>query len=65
MTLVYRPTPSFGTLDMCGRDSQTLVSSGTLREHGSIFTHSPVPWLPVPRTGSPPKRYLVENVQQN
>jgi hypothetical protein len=43
---------------MCGRDSQTLVSSGTLREHGSIFTHSPVPW-------NSPKRYLVENVQKN
>jgi len=41
-----------------GRDSQTLVSSGTMFEHGSIFTHGPVPW-------NPPKRYLVENVQQN
>jgi hypothetical protein len=36
----------------------TDVSYGTIVERGSIFTPGPVP-------ENPPKRYLVENVQEN
>ena len=59
MTLVCRPTP-FGRVhtQKLALLKTTDVSYGTSVERGSIFTPGPV-------SENPPKRYVVENVQEN